>query len=122
MQIQELQAKLNEERQCLHLLQQTLEVEHAARARGRGARQRARDINCRVIEDRTGEPPVFNQASQNVVATTMLYRNMAEPSTPEARWARDEIRGLLETTTMQQAESSALRRRGLASEQPMEPS
>jgi hypothetical protein len=47
---------------------------------------------------------------------------MPEPSNTEARWARDEIRGLLEAAAMQQAESSASRRRGLASKQPTEPS
>jgi hypothetical protein len=36
----------------------------------------------------------------------MLLRNMPEPSTPEARRARDEIRGLLKPAAMQQAESS----------------
>jgi hypothetical protein len=36
--IQELQAMLNEERENLCLLQQTLERERAAHARGRGAR------------------------------------------------------------------------------------
>jgi hypothetical protein len=38
---------------------------------------------------------------------------MPEPSNPEARRARDEIRGLLEATAMQQTESSASRRRRL---------
>jgi hypothetical protein len=52
----------------------------------------------------------------------MLLRNMLEPSNPEARRARDEIQGLLETAAMQQAESSASRRRELASELPVEPS
>jgi hypothetical protein len=52
----------------------------------------------------------------------MLLRNMPEPSNPEARRAHDEIRGLLETAAMQQAESSASRRHGLASEQHAEPS
>jgi hypothetical protein len=61
--IQELQAMLDEERQSLHLLQQTLEREHAAHARGGGARERARDVNRRIIENRAGEPPVFNRAS-----------------------------------------------------------
>jgi hypothetical protein len=61
------------------------------RARGGGARERAHDINCRIIEDGVGEPPVFNRANQNVVTAAMLLRNMPEPSTPEARWARDEI-------------------------------
>jgi hypothetical protein len=100
VQIRELQTKLDEERERLRLLQQTLERERAARAH----------------EDEAGEPPVFNRASQNIVAAAMLLRNMLEPSTPEARRARDEIRGLLETTAMQQAESSTSRGRGLASE------
>jgi hypothetical protein len=72
-------------------------------------------INHRIIEDRAGEPLVFNRASQNIITTAMLLRNMPKPSTPEAHRARDEIRGLLETAAMQQAESSASRRRGLAS-------
>jgi hypothetical protein len=47
---------------------------------------------------------------------------MPKPSTPEARRARDEIRGLLEAIAMRQAESSASRHRRLASKQPAEPS
>jgi hypothetical protein len=121
-QIQELQAMLDKKRENLRLLQQTLERERAACARGRGARERACDVNRRIIEDRVGEPPVFNRASQNIIAAAMLLRNMPEPSTSEACQARDEIRGLLEAATMQQAESSASRHRGLASEQPAEPS
>jgi hypothetical protein len=70
------------------------------RAHGGGARERARDINRRIIEDRTGETPIFNRASQNVVATTMLLRNMPETSTLEAYQARDEIRGLLEAVAL----------------------
>jgi hypothetical protein len=71
-----------------------------ARAHGGGARERARDINRRIIEDRVGEPPVFSRASQNVVTSAMLLRNMPEPSNPEAHRAHDEIRGLLETAAM----------------------
>jgi hypothetical protein len=71
-----------------------------ARAHGGGARERARDINRRIIKDRVGEPPVFGRASQNVVTAAMLLRNMPEPSNPEAHQARDEIRGLLETAAM----------------------
>jgi hypothetical protein len=52
----------------------------------------------------------------------MLLRNMPEPSAPEARRARDEIRGLLETAAIQQVKSFASTRRRLASEQPAEPS
>jgi hypothetical protein len=47
---------------------------------------------------------------------------MFEPSTPEARWTRDDIRGLLKTTAMQQAESSTSRHHGLPSERHAEPS
>jgi hypothetical protein len=64
-----------------------------------------------VASTRTGwsTPPVFARASQNVIAAAMLLRNMAEPSNPDARRGRDEIRELLEIAAMQQAESSASR-------------
>jgi hypothetical protein len=52
----------------------------------------------------------------------MLLHNMPETSTLEARWARDEIRGLLEAVALQQAESFASRHRRVASEHPAEPS
>jgi hypothetical protein len=45
-------------------------------------------------------PLVFGRASQNIVTTAMLLRNMPEPSNPDARRARDEIRELLETAAM----------------------
>jgi hypothetical protein len=99
-QIHELQDRLEEERENLRLLQQTLEQERVACAHGGGAGERARDVNRRIVEDQAGEPPVFGRASQNVVAAAMLLRNMLEPSNPEARWARDEIRGLLEAVAM----------------------
>jgi hypothetical protein len=99
-QIRELQDRLDEERENLRLLQQTLEHERADRAHDGGAREIARDVNRRIIKDRAVEPLVFGQASQNVVAAAMLLRNMPEPSNPEAHRARDEIRGLLETAAM----------------------
>jgi hypothetical protein len=37
-----------------------------------------------------------------MVTAAMLLHNMPEPSNLEARWARDEIRGLLETAAMSQ--------------------
>jgi hypothetical protein len=86
-QIRELQERLDEERQNLHLLQQTLEHERAAHALGGRARERARDVNRRIDEDRVVDPPVFARASQNVVAAAMLLRNMPEPSNPDARRA-----------------------------------
>jgi tyrosyl-tRNA synthetase len=90
-QIHELQDRLDEERENQRLLQQTLEHERAAHAHGGGARERARDVSHRIIEDRAVEPLVFGRASQNVVAAAMLLRNMPEPSNPEPRRARDEI-------------------------------
>jgi hypothetical protein len=90
-QIHELQDRLDKEQENLRLLQQTLEQERAARARGGGSRERARDVNHRIIEDRAVEPLVFDRASQNVVAAAMLLRNMPEPSKLEALRARDEI-------------------------------
>jgi hypothetical protein len=58
-QIRELQDRLDEERENLRLLQQTLEHERVARAHGGGAQERARSVNRRIVEDRTGEPPAF---------------------------------------------------------------
>jgi hypothetical protein len=60
-QICELQDRLDEERENLRLLQQTLEQEHAAHAHGGGARERARDVNRRIAEDRAVDPPVFGR-------------------------------------------------------------
>ena len=47
------------------------------------------------------QPPVFNRASQNVVAAAMLVRAMSEPSTTEGRRVHGELRDLLETTVVQ---------------------
>jgi DNA-binding transcriptional MerR regulator len=99
-QIHELQDRLDEERENLHLLQQTLEHERVAHAHGRGARERACDVNRHIVEDQAGKPSVFGRASQNVIAAAMLLRNMLEPSNPETHRARDEIRGLLEAAAM----------------------
>jgi tyrosyl-tRNA synthetase len=90
-QIRELQDRLDEERENLRLLQRTLEQERVARAHGEGARERARDINHRIVEDRVVEPPVFGRPSQNMVATSMLLHNMPEPSNLEAHQAHNEI-------------------------------
>jgi hypothetical protein len=56
---------------------------------GRSERERAHDVNHRIVEDQTVEPSVFGRASQNVVAAAMLLRNMPEPSNPEAYRAHD---------------------------------
>jgi hypothetical protein len=47
---------------------------------------------------------------------------MPEPSTTEGRRVQGELKGLLENATVQQAESSASRRRGCPSEHHAKPS
>jgi hypothetical protein len=54
-----LQDRLDEERENLDLLQQTLERERAERALGGRARERARDVNRRINEDQVVDHPVF---------------------------------------------------------------
>ena len=76
-------------------------------------------MHHRINEDEGSEqPPIFNRASQNVVAAVMLVRMMPEPSTTEGRWVHGELRDLLETAAVQQAESSASRWCGGASDLP----
>ena len=76
-------------------------------------------MHHRINNDEGSEqPPIFNRASQNVAAAAMLVRAMPEPSTTEGRRVRGELWDLLETATVQQAESSASRRRRGASELP----
>jgi hypothetical protein len=58
-QIRELQDRLNEEQENLRLLQRTLEQERTTHTHGGGARERARDVNRRIVEDRAVDPLVF---------------------------------------------------------------
>jgi hypothetical protein len=116
-QLREMQAKLDEETGRLMQLRQNLEQEWANRALAGGARHRARDVQRRIIDDaRAGLPPTFNGAGQNLAAAAILLRTMPEPSTTEGRHVQGELKGLLENATVQQAESSASRRRGCPSE------
>ena len=79
-------------------------------------------MHHRINDDEGSEqPPNFNRASQNVTAAAMLVRTMPEPSTMEGRWVHGKLRDLLETATVQQAESSASWRHGGASELPTAP-
>jgi hypothetical protein len=76
-QLREIQAKLNEERECLRQLQQALEQEKAGRALGKGARIKSRDVHRCIIEDAGAEqPPIFNRASKNLAAVAILLRTM----------------------------------------------
>ena len=75
------------------------------------------------INDDEGDdhPLIFNRASQNVAAVAMLVRAMPKPSTTEGRRVRGELRDLLETAAVQQAESSASQWRDAVSDLPSAP-
>jgi hypothetical protein len=122
-QLREMQAKLDEETERLMQLRQNLEQEWAGRALAGGAHHRARDVQHRIIDDtRAGLPPTITGASQNLAAAAMLLRTMPKPSTTEGRCVQGELKDLLENAIVQQAESSASRRRGCPSEHHAEPS
>jgi hypothetical protein len=116
-QLCETQARLNEEAGRLVQLRQNIEQEWAGRALAGGARHRARDVQCRIVDDaRAGLPPAFSGVGQNLAAAAMLLRTMPEPSTTEGRRIQGELKGLLEDAAVRRAESSASRRRGCPSE------
>jgi len=107
-QLNELEARLEEERLRLCQLRETLVQYQSAHGDGGEARRRARDVNHRITEDEGGDDPlVFSTASQNVMAAAILLRAMPEPLTPEGRRVRQGLRGLLEQAVVQNAESSA---------------
>ena len=121
-QLRELKAKLDEDRERLAQLEQALERDQP-HPHAKGARGRAREVYRQIVGDEEPEPPVsrFPRAGQNVVAATMLLRSMPEPSNSQARRIRDEVQTLLQVAAAQQAESSASRRRGAATEKHVEP-
>jgi hypothetical protein len=72
-QLREMQAKLDEEAGQLVQLRQNIEQEWAGRALAGGARHRARDVQCRIIDDaRAGLPSAFSGAGQDLDAAVML--------------------------------------------------
>ena len=117
MQLDELEARLEEERARLRQLREALVRDPSGRGDGGEARRRARDVNRRIVEDQGGDAPVFSTASQNVMAAALLLRAMPEPSTPEGKRVHQGLRGLLEQAMVLNVESSAsqsqsTRRRG----------
>jgi hypothetical protein len=116
-QLREMQAKLDEEAGRLVQLRQNIEQGWAGRALAGGARHRARDVQCRIVDDaRAGLSPAFSGAGQNLAAAVMLLRTMPEPSTTEGRRIQGELKDLLEDAAVRRAESSASRRRRCPSE------
>ena len=67
------------------------------------------------IQQGKRETPVFPRASQNVTAAAMIMRTAPEPLTYDKKHVHKELRDLLETTTVQQAQSSVGRRHPKAS-------
>jgi hypothetical protein len=121
-QLRELKTKLDEDRERLVLLEQILEQD-LPYPPGGSVRRRAREVHRQIVGDVEPEQPVnhFPRAGQNVVAATMLLRNMPEPSNSQAQCIRDEVQTLLQVAAVQQAEISASRRRGAATEKCDEP-
>ena len=121
-QLRELKTKLDEDRERLVLLEQILEQD-LPYPPGGSVRRRAREVHRQIIGDGEPEQPVsrFPRAGQNVVAATMLLRNMPEPSNSQAWRIQDEVQSLLQVAAVQEVESSASRRRGAATERRDEP-
>ena len=106
VQLQELEAKLEEERWRTQKLRAALEQERAghcagAREAGRVARERI------MVDGREGSPLGLPRASQKITAAALLIRAMLEPSMPEGHNLCTEAQALLEDAAVQQAESSA---------------
>ena len=72
------------------------------------ARGHARQPQRNASVQRTN-PPQFAQVSQNVAAMAMLLHDLPEPNNPRGRAIHQNLRALLETAAVQQAEYSVLR-------------
>ena len=60
--------------------------------------------------NRGTDPPQFARASQNIAAAAMLLRSLSEPNDPRERAIHRNLRALVETAAVQQAECSESRR------------
>ena len=100
-QLRELKAKLDEDHKCLVLLEQILEQDQPYQPGGSVCR-RAREVHRHIVGDGEPEQPVsrFPRAGQNVMAATLLLRNMPEPSNSQARRIRDEVQTLLQVAAV----------------------
>jgi hypothetical protein len=109
-QLQELEAKLEEE--CRQMQKLRIWLEQERTVRGTGAREAGRVARDRIMADGGEEsPPALNRASQKITAATILLRATPEPSMPKGRNLRKEAQALLEDAAVQQAESSTSRMR-----------
>lgn len=78
------------------------------------ARDRSRRVHEQIMCDEDGIHR-FTRASQNVATAAMILRSILEPQDPEGLHIHRELRGLLETVVIQQAESSLQRRQEASS-------
>ena len=60
--------------------------------------------------DRGNDPPQFAQANQNIAAAAMLLRGLSELNDPHEQAIHRNLRVLVETAAVQQAESSVSQR------------
>ena len=77
-----------------------------------------RGRTCRVQHntmDRGNDPPYFAWVNQNITAAAMLLRGLSEPNDPHEQAIHRNLRALVETTAVHQAESSVSRHRLTAS-------
>jgi hypothetical protein len=112
-QIREMQAKLDEEARQLVQLWQNIEQDWAGRALAGEARNQARDVQRRIVDNaRARLSPASSEVGQNLAAAAILLQTMPKPSTTERRRIQGELKNLLEDVAVRQAESSASRRQG----------
>jgi hypothetical protein len=106
VQLQELEARLEEECRQTRKLRTALEQERTAR--GACAQAAGHVAQERILADDDVDNPLDqNRASQKLVTAAYLLQAMPEPSTPEGCNLRDEAQVLIEQATVQQAECSA---------------
>ena len=61
--------------------------------------------------DRGNDPPQFARANQNIATAAMLLRGLPEPNNPQEQAIHQNLRALVETAAVEQAESSISRHR-----------
>ena len=70
-----------------------------------GAQGRAHRVQHNTM-DRGNDPPHFARANQNITAAAMLLRGLSEPNDPHELAIHQNLRALVETAAVQQAECS----------------
>ena len=71
-----------------------------------GARGCARQVQHNILDGGI-DPSQFARAGQNIAAAAMLLRGLPEPADPQEQAIHWNLRVLVETAAIQQAESSA---------------